>query len=368
MAKATVYPKAIKRFLPEAYTQSYMTPTGICLHSDASRDQKNSDGSVKDVDLYGWWTQTGAESHIQVAWSGVAYQYMPFNRVAHANGSGNGFLISFETQSRSTSSLLPWSDAQIDTIVDIILFLNKEWGIRLEFDSNFYSKGITYHSVRIKGNNPVHPTQFLSSKEGGKTYSSAFGKTCPGPKRIQQIFDVILPRLGSESYVESDYVPTVIGRDDAGSYVSDLQDKLNVWINVLGGIPLESDGDFGPKTETAVKTFQSAAGFSEDDIDGLWGPNTNDAYENWLKENQKSVELVVEPETRTPFSPDDKWMTWAMGGAVQRMYKSRLDRPAELAGVQTWAPKLITPEAVKVAEEIGNSPEAVRVEAARKGA
>lgn len=58
-----------------------------------------------------------------------------------------------------------------------------------------------------------------------------------------------------------------IKRGNSGDEVKSLQSRLNE----LGGYGLSVDGEFGPKTETAVKDFQKRNNLS---VDGIVGPKT----------------------------------------------------------------------------------------------
>ncbi|WP_461613167.1 peptidoglycan-binding domain-containing protein [Clostridium sp. Marseille-QA1073] len=72
----------------------------------------------------------------------------------------------------------------------------------------------------------------------------------------------------SQSYTQSAYIRTLsIG--SSGSDVRVLQDCL-----IYIGYSLESDGYFGPRTESAVKSFQRSHGLTPD---GIVGPLTWDA-------------------------------------------------------------------------------------------
>ena len=65
-----------------------------------------------------------------------------------------------------------------------------------------------------------------------------------------------------------------IQRGQEGQSVRDLQRQLNA-----GGAqpPLSEDGQFGPKTEAAVRRFQANAGLQ---ADGVVGPRTVQALQN----------------------------------------------------------------------------------------
>ena len=67
--------------------------------------------------------------------------------------------------------------------------------------------------------------------------------------------------------------PNVVLREGSkGQHVTTLQNRLKA----LGFNPGAADGDFGPKTEAAVKDFQHKAGLA---ADGVVGPKTWDALE-----------------------------------------------------------------------------------------
>lgn len=68
--------------------------------------------------------------------------------------------------------------------------------------------------------------------------------------------------------------PPLIAKGSAGSDVRDLQTKLNAeGITDSNGNALAVDGDFGWRTESAVKKLQSSWGLSVDGIVGnqTWG-------------------------------------------------------------------------------------------------
>jgi peptidoglycan hydrolase-like protein with peptidoglycan-binding domain len=71
-------------------------------------------------------------------------------------------------------------------------------------------------------------------------------------------------------------LPPTLQVGSTGAAVAGLQSALNQWGSRGTWEMLDVDGDFGPKTELAVKILQKAA---EIDLDGIVGPQT------WSQEN-----------------------------------------------------------------------------------
>jgi putative peptidoglycan binding protein len=63
----------------------------------------------------------------------------------------------------------------------------------------------------------------------------------------------------------------ILGKGSTGEDVKNVQQQLNEWRVANGKTPIKADGIFGPKTEDAVKEFQTSTGLQ---TDGLAGPNT----------------------------------------------------------------------------------------------
>jgi hypothetical protein len=72
---------------------------------------------------------------------------------------------------------------------------------------------------------------------------------------------------GSDSTNSGKVAQPTLKKGDNGSEVKKLQENLNKVI----GAGLSADGDFGPKTETALKNFQSKYGL---EVDGVYGPKS----------------------------------------------------------------------------------------------
>lgn len=67
--------------------------------------------------------------------------------------------------------------------------------------------------------------------------------------------------------------PLVLG--SKGERVTNLQKSLNAWFPAYESVPVSVDGSYGPRTEAAVKEFQSRARI---EVDGRFGPATRKAF------------------------------------------------------------------------------------------
>lgn len=85
----------------------------------------------------------------------------------------------------------------------------------------------------------------------------------------------------------------ILKKGSKGPFVTELQQNLNT----LGFGPLVDDGDFGAKTEAAVKAFQAKAGL---ETDGWAGPRTLDAIGKALKEREMKPKLKAAEESVPP--------------------------------------------------------------------
>jgi hypothetical protein len=110
---------------------------------------------------------------------GLALQMADTDYRAAANLDGNWRIISVETADNATRPIQPWTPAQCDTLVDLMVDANLIDGIPLVLvpDSRRGRRGICYHR---QGCDPYRVA-------GGELWSSSPGKDCPTQARIDQI-------------------------------------------------------------------------------------------------------------------------------------------------------------------------------------
>ncbi|MGM0638456.1 MAG: N-acetylmuramidase domain-containing protein [Pseudomonadota bacterium] len=103
----------------------------------------------------------------------------------------------------------------------------------------------------------------------------------------------------SDSYDEVDFLPQqdrVLRRGDTGDEVLELQRRLST-----AGFPLALDGQFGPATERALRSFQNRAGLV---MDGLAGPKTNHLLRQWLAKQGSHLPPAAEETPHPPLAGD----------------------------------------------------------------
>ncbi len=161
-------PFAAQMLLPESATQPVIAPRIAILHSAAGR------GS-----LYRFFRDSSSlESHFWVSDEGGIEQYIDTNRRADANRNANGYAISIETES-SPAATERWTPAQAAAIVRLLDWICTEHPNvkRRQCDSPTGS-GIGWH-IQFGTPGPWTPV----------------AKSCPGPARVIQARDEIIPAI-----------------------------------------------------------------------------------------------------------------------------------------------------------------------------
>jgi hypothetical protein len=178
------YPAAKKREIRPGSNDPKIKPIGAILHVDAGNSSS----------LYNYFNgpSNGIESHFHVRKDGTVEQYRAVGYEADANYKGNSFVldgvrcgyVSIETQGLEKGT---WVKAQLEAIKKLLEWLRDEHGIPLKVPSTPKSPGVGYHT--------------LFGAPGDWT---PVAKSCPGPDRIKQYREVLVPWFGGEESPEDD--------------------------------------------------------------------------------------------------------------------------------------------------------------------
>lgn len=173
-----------KPLAPNWANQSAITgPDLIILHTMV--------GSLAGTDSYfrrdGYG---GTESHFGVGHDGAVWQWQDTNRRAEANLGANDNAVSVETADTGTgfpawsgSDVPAWTPKQVDALVNLVAWACRTHDIPCVLipDSRPGRRGIGYHR---QGVDPYRV-------DGGEVWSTAYGKVCPGNRRVAQIPGII---------------------------------------------------------------------------------------------------------------------------------------------------------------------------------
>lgn len=117
----------------------------------------------------------GIESHFYVTWRGKIEQYRDTDWQADANWRANHFAVSIETQGWANGW---WNRRQRAAIKRLLAWCQDEHGIPLRECRTPFGSGVGYHSL--------HPEW------------SPGPKSCPGPNRIVQFYDELVPWMAEQ--------------------------------------------------------------------------------------------------------------------------------------------------------------------------
>lgn len=164
-------PFAEHKLLPENATQGRISPRAVIFHSAGG-----------EAELYSWWMNDesrGLESHFWVGRDGRTVQYIDTEVRADANGDANDFAISIETASTVHASE-PWDAPQVAALIRLTDWLcDVHPAIARRAMTHPTDSGLAWH-VQFGAPGP---------------WTSAKGKVCPGPARIAQVVDVVIPAV-----------------------------------------------------------------------------------------------------------------------------------------------------------------------------
>lgn len=183
-----VPPFAAARLIPAGANDPTIIPVGIILHVDA--------GNALSLHDYFNGPSGGIESHAHVQKLGRVEWYRDTTKEADANHLGNSWIgadgrrygyISIETQGLGPGE---WTPAQIETIKRIILWAHEVHGVPLRACRDPKDPGIGFHTMW-----------------GAPGAWTPVSKSCPGPDRIEQFYDVLVPWLAETAATEAGPTP-----------------------------------------------------------------------------------------------------------------------------------------------------------------
>jgi peptidoglycan hydrolase-like protein with peptidoglycan-binding domain len=244
---------------PESDAQRAITPTTLILHSIAAPWTVNR--------IYEYWRDsTNLESHFGCAYDGDLGQFIGTNTRADANAGANNYAISVETAS-NLEHTDPWTDAQIETLINLGVWCHREHNIPLKIATSANSGGYGTHRMYADW--------------------SLGGTACPGDARQRQFLEVIFPgivaRAGGSSpptqpeqaVVDLSLLVAAAHADPpkSGNPVSYSGAKVvEVALNKEGLLASNLvDGHFGTSTVAAYAGWQRRLGYSGQDADGYPG-------------------------------------------------------------------------------------------------
>lgn len=171
------YPGATRRLIPPGTNDPAIIPIGIIWHVDAG-DSKS---------LFGYFSKLsgGIESHMHFPKTGTPEQYRDFGHEADANLKANSFVIggkrygfiSCETQGLGQGE---WNAHQLAEMKKFMLWCQTNLHIALSKCVGPYSPGVGYHTMW-----------------GAPSAWTPVAKDCPGPDRIAQFNNVLVPWMKS---------------------------------------------------------------------------------------------------------------------------------------------------------------------------
>jgi hypothetical protein len=176
---------------PESDDQAAIEPTQFILHSIAAPwDERR---------IYEYWRDsTNLESHLGLDFDGSLGQFIGTETRADANAAANRRpdgtgAVSIETASNREHTD-PWTDAQIDVLIRLGVWLHQRHGIPLRICRTADDPGYGYHGLH-------------------RAWSTS-GTACPGTARIRQFREIVFPGIvraaqsGTLPDVQEDDMPT----------------------------------------------------------------------------------------------------------------------------------------------------------------
>lgn len=193
-----LYPGAVKKLIKPGVNDPEIKVVGAILHVDA--------GNVQSLYNYFNGPSGGIESHFHIRKDGVVEQYRDTGWEADANLKANSFVeggvrkgfVSIETQGHEKGE---WNGRQMAEIKKLLTWLSETHDFPLRKCPGPFKSGVGYH-ILFGAPGPWTPV----------------AKSCPGPDRIKQFNDVIIPWMkdGSTSPTQEEK-DMALSKDDIDS-------------------------------------------------------------------------------------------------------------------------------------------------------
>ena len=264
------YPKAAWRPVIGLSNDPAITPVGVILHVDG--------GNSSSLFRYFNGLSGGVESHLFLTDKGTWEQYRDTEREADANYRGNSWVgfdgkrygfISVETRGLADGT---WNDTMLEELKAFLLWAHTTHGIPLRVAPGYHEAGVGYHVM-------------FGAGPDTNSWSNATGKVCPGPNRIRQFREILVPWMASIVAAEAkptapqvdrvpDFPPFPLAdghyygtlspspRCHSGFYAKDRA-GIRVWQQRMSdrGWDITVDGKFGTESAAVAKAFQKRVGF-----------------------------------------------------------------------------------------------------------
>lgn len=179
MPPSTV-PFAVQRMLPER--QPHIGVRGVILHSIV--------GSAEAA--YGKFLNSSSlESTFILKKDGTLFQIMDADERADANGAGNIYYASVETEDNGDPNNDPWTPAQIDRIVQLLHWYRDNYGVPMVPITANGGRGVGFH---VMSGDTAWGNHRCRRGPDAFNWTEVRGKTCPGCIRQDQFWNEVLPR------------------------------------------------------------------------------------------------------------------------------------------------------------------------------
>lgn len=158
-------PFATHKLIPAGDNDPRIDARAAILHVDA--------GGASSLYDYFRYRSGGIESHFFIKWDGTIEQYRDTAFQADANLDANDFAISIETQGFANGK---WTKAQLASIKRLLRWLHAEHDIPFRKIQHWNGSGVGYHTLF-----------------GAPSHWTPVAKSCPGPNRIKQFNEILVP-------------------------------------------------------------------------------------------------------------------------------------------------------------------------------